>query len=427
MSLRANFTWTAGSRAIYAASHWLLLILVARLAGVEQLGQFAYALAVTGPIVMFAQLNMRGYMATDAALQFRIADYHRAQQVTLAVAMVVVTAVALACNSTALAMTVSLVGLYKAAESLSNIYYGAQQRAERMREIALSVAAHGILAVFGMGTVLAFGGDVVMGTAAILMMWSVLLLGYDARQVRWTDASPRADLATPAVRRHVVWAVIVACFPLGLVMALLALRINIPMYFLQSHAGSSAVGYFSAVAYFIAAGNMITGSLLQAAAPRLANLSHDGHGRSAQRLFLRLGLVAGGIGLLGIAVAVVLGEPLLGLIYGPAFAELGPVLIWIMTGATLMYLSQWWGLALTATRRFREQIAANLAGVLGTVVLSAWWIPAEGATGAAQAFTGGALLTCVICGMLAHVRVPFLRGRIDVQQASDLGSTLYRP
>jgi len=427
MSLRANFTWTAGSRAIYAASQWLLLILVARLAGVEQLGQFAYALAVTGPIVVFAQLNMRGFMATDAASQFRMADYHRAQQLTLAVAMGVVAAVALSCDSAALAMTLLMVGLYKAVESLSNIYYGAQQRLERMREIALSVAAHGITAVLGMGAVLAVGGDVVMGAAAILVLWSILLFGYDAKQGRRVDTFPPAVLTTRALRGQAAWEVIVACFPLGLVMALLALRINVPMYFLQSHAGSSAVGYFSAVAYFLVAGNMFTGSLLQAAAPRLAKLSHDGQGRSAQRLFLRLGLVAGSVGLLGIIVAVGLGKPLLGVIYGPAFAEFGPVLVWVMAGAAFMYLSQWWALALTVTRRFRAQIAANLVGVLGTVILSAWWIPAEGAAGAAQAFTGGALLTCVICGILAHMRVPFLRGRVDVQHAGDLRSTLYRP
>lgn len=427
MSLRANFTWTAGSRAIYAASHWLLLILVARLAGVEQLGQLAYALAVTGPIVVFAQLNMRGFMATDAALQFRMVDYRRAQQLSLTVAMGVIVAVALTCDSAALAMTILLVGLYKAVESLSNIYYGAQQRLERMREIALSVAAHGVTAVLAMGAVLAVGGDVVVGAAAILLLWSFLLLGFDARQGQRVDPSrPNVD-ATWALRGLAAWKVIVACFPLGLVMALLALRINIPTYFLQSHAGSSTVGYFSAVAYFLVAGNMFTGSLLQAAAPRLAKLSHDGRVQDALRLFLRLGLVAGGIGLVGIVFAVVLGEPLLGAIYGPAFAELRPVLIWIMVGAAFMYLSQWWALALTVTRRFRVQIAANLVGVLGTVVLSAWWIPAQGAGGAAQAFTGGALLTCVICGVLAHKRVPFLRGRVEAQHAGELRSTLYRP
>lgn len=61
--------------AIYAASQWALLIIVAKLGSVVQVGQFAYALALTAPIFILSQLQLRGLQATDAAGEYSFAEY----------------------------------------------------------------------------------------------------------------------------------------------------------------------------------------------------------------------------------------------------------------------------------------------------------------------------------------------------------------
>lgn len=388
MNLKSDFIWTASSRAIYALSQWLVLIVVARLGDVEQLGMLAFALAVTGPVIVFAQLNMRTYMATDAAAKFRFADYRAAQAVTMLVAIAVLAVIALwrfPLGREAAAL-ILVVGLYKATEGLSGVCYGALQRAGRVRDIAISVTVHGITAVSAMTAMLLAGYGVVYGAIVTFVLWTGLLLLWDGRDLsRYDDKT--------ATRQPNVKAVIGACWPLGAVLAMLILRINVPVYFVDAYGSSADVGFYSAMAYFIVIGNMVTGSLLEVAAPRYANYYRDGYHFACRRLFLRLGVVIVSVGATGVLIAAAAGELILQLLYGAPFATHAPVLVFVMLAAAVMYVSQLFGMMLTVTRSFRQQVIANIVGIIAAVVLSVLLIPEFGLIGAALAMFGAGFTT----------------------------------
>src|ERR1044072_4016691 len=65
LSLRTNFSWTLAGNLIYSGCQWGVLIVLARLGSPEQVGQFALALAVTAPVIMLSNLQLRGVLATD--------------------------------------------------------------------------------------------------------------------------------------------------------------------------------------------------------------------------------------------------------------------------------------------------------------------------------------------------------------------------
>ena len=67
LSLRKNFTWTFAGNAIYAASQWGQLVVLAKLGTPETVGQIALALAICAPVIMFANLQLRSVQATIAA------------------------------------------------------------------------------------------------------------------------------------------------------------------------------------------------------------------------------------------------------------------------------------------------------------------------------------------------------------------------
>src|SRR4051794_16358727 len=66
LSLRANFTWTFVGNVIYAACQWGMLVVLAKVARPETVGNFALALAVTAPVIMLTNLQLRAVQATDA-------------------------------------------------------------------------------------------------------------------------------------------------------------------------------------------------------------------------------------------------------------------------------------------------------------------------------------------------------------------------
>ena len=86
LSLRKNFSWTLAGNIIYAACQWGMLIILAKLGSAEMVGQFALGLAITAPIIMFADLNLRHVQATDAQEEYHFRDYLGLRLITTSLA-----------------------------------------------------------------------------------------------------------------------------------------------------------------------------------------------------------------------------------------------------------------------------------------------------------------------------------------------------
>ena len=70
LSLRGNFSWSLAGNVVYAACQWGMLMAITRLGSPEMLGQFALGLAVTTPLLAFANLKAKGVQASDARREY---------------------------------------------------------------------------------------------------------------------------------------------------------------------------------------------------------------------------------------------------------------------------------------------------------------------------------------------------------------------
>src|SRR5947209_14419504 len=75
LSLRANFSWTFIGNIVYAGCQWAMLVVLAKLGSPELVGRFALGFAVTAPVVMLTNLQLRGVQATDARQEHRFGEY----------------------------------------------------------------------------------------------------------------------------------------------------------------------------------------------------------------------------------------------------------------------------------------------------------------------------------------------------------------
>src|SRR6202167_3036709 len=73
--LRVSFSWTLAGNFIYAVTQFGVLSVLAKLGNPAVVGQYALALAISAPIFMFTNLQLRGVQATDARHQYQFADY----------------------------------------------------------------------------------------------------------------------------------------------------------------------------------------------------------------------------------------------------------------------------------------------------------------------------------------------------------------
>lgn len=372
-SLRSNFVWTFAGNAVYAAGQWALLSLLAKLGGSEMLGQYALAIAITAPVAMFSHLNLRAVIATDVTAKHPFGDYLavRLGATTLGLLAIALLA-AIASPSPAMIPVVLAVGVAQSAENVSDAFYGALQRHERMSRIALSMMGRAGISVAAMGAALWITGGIVAATMALAAARIAALLLFDIHTGEPLARTGRTEQL----------AILRTALPLGLVLMLVTLNTNLPRYAIEQKLGTRELGVFAGVASFLAGGNTVVNALGQSATPRLARFFAAGDRRGFRRLTVRLTALSVGLGACGVAGALVLGAPLLRILYRPEFAQYAGLLAAVMAASIPIYVAGTLGYVITSVRAFDAQLPLSCVVTASCAAASWLLVPHLGLAGA---------------------------------------------
>jgi O-antigen/teichoic acid export membrane protein len=392
-SLRANFAWAFTGNAVYAACQWAMLVCLAKIGSPEMVGRFALGLAITAPIFMFANLQLRAVEATDARGEFAFPIYLYLRLATTALALISVAMfVIVAGYESVVVWAVVGIAVAKSFEAISDIFFGRLQKWERLDRIGRSQVAKGLMSLIAFVSAVAITDSVAVGAIALAAAWATILFAYDSRRFAGAPAEDEHDSRVMFGRNS--WQALKTdlnqmlklawlALPLGIVILLISLNTNIPRYFLEGHEGERGLGIFAAMAYLMVAGSTIVSALGQTASPRLAKYFAAGnfHGyRTLVSKMVGLGLIGG---LVAVIVAASIGKQVLTLMYSSEYATHASVLIWITIAEVLLTVSHFLGVAISAARRFRVQVPLFVLVTVMTVVSSALLIPRYGLEGAA--------------------------------------------
>lgn len=416
LSLRRNFSWTLAGNMVYTASQWAMLVVFAKMGSPEAVGRFAVGLAVTAPIIMFANLQLRTVLATDSTGQLRYGEYFALRIVTAALAMLAITVFAFAFGyNIEVAMVILAVGAAKVLESLSDICYGAMQLHDRMDRWAISLFLRGPLALLALGVLFAITGSVMWGALGLAAAWALVLIQYDLRAASKTLGTAREALhgeqcgAQGCASLRPIWNprrlvnLVVMSLPLGFAMMLISLNTNVPRYFLVRYLGERELGLYAAMTYLMVAGTTVVSAMALSAVSRLARYYSSGNGRAFSRLLIKLSGFGAAVGVLGVLVATFAGKWLLNLLYGPEYAEHSSVLVWIAFGSAVALVQWFLSHGMMAAKRYRVQVpiygSVTVIVAVGCFVL----IPRYGLLGAALAVLAAELFQAVVT-LLVNLR-----------------------
>ncbi len=405
LSLRANFTWTFVGNVVYSACQWGMLAVLAKLGTAEMVGQFSLGLAVTAPVVMLTNLQLRAVQATDAQGEYAFDSYLGLRLVMTALALAgIVGVVWVSGFRVETAWIVLVIGLSKAIEAVSDVFYGLFQKHERMDRVAGSLMIRGPLSLAMLGIGVYLTDSALWGTAGLVVAFLLVLVGYDIRsglQILRTASQPggiRFGDSAWGMARHRRWkwgtlaGLAWLALPLGVVMMLISLNTNIPGYFIERYLGERALGIFSAMAYLVVAGNQVVVALGNSASPRLARHYAQEDVAAFRALLLKLVGIGALLGLAGILISSVAGREILTVLYRAEYAEYPRVFLWLMGAAAIKYVASFLGYGMTAARYFQAQMPlfAIVAGV--TAVTCLWLIPSHGLRGAAMTLAVSAVV-----------------------------------
>jgi O-antigen/teichoic acid export membrane protein len=387
LSLRVNASWTLAGNIIYAACQWGMVVVLARLGAPELLGQFALGLAISTPVLMLTNLQLRALHSTDARHEYQPGDYLALRLAMTTLALLLIAGVVIfAGYPQATAFVILAVALAKAVEALSDVCYGAFQQHERLDRVARSMILRGGLGLLALGAGVALTGEVLWGALALALAWAGVLLAYDLPRNRALAAAHGAGRLRPRWHGPTLLRLARLALPLGVVMMLVALNTNIPRYIVEQALGTSALGIFAAIAALERIGTTFVSALGQAASPRLARAYAAGNETAYRALVLKLVAGGGALGIVGVLLALLVGQPVLALLYEETYAR-ADVLAWVMLAAGLGYVASFLGYAATARRIIGWQPAILAATVSASLLASLLLVPAHSLVGAGQAMT----------------------------------------
>ncbi|MFO0889775.1 MAG: oligosaccharide flippase family protein [Isosphaeraceae bacterium] len=391
-----NAAWaTVGNLAI-AGGQWLILVVLAKLGSPNLLGRYALALAVTGPVMLLANLQLRSLLVVDAAHRHPFGEYLALRIATASLALVAIAVGTLALGQPQdAALLVVAVGSWRGMEAIGEIAQGLCQQRERMDLVACSQVLRAVLAVLAMGSILAWTGSVLLGAWAMAGIGTLVLVLFDlpsAARVLGPDGHaalrPRWELRRlgQLARR---------AFPLGVAMMLSSLLVNVPRYAISHYAGDDALGSYAAVASLLVVISLMTTALGQSASPRLAGFAARGQWRSYHRLLSRLMVLGLLIGMTGLAASELCGRQILTILFDATYARDLAVFRIVMLAAAVASVATPLGFALTAGGHHAVQIPLLVVVTSGVACCSRILVPRLGAIGGAWSLVVGYLLLVV--------------------------------
>ena len=403
-SIRRVFAVTLGGNRSYAAAQWALLLVLVRLGSPALVGEYALALAIGAPVVMFTNLRLSYLIASDADRSRRFADYFALRMAANGVALLGILVWATLGGYRGGTWWVNvLIGVAKIAEACSDLVGGYLGLRLSFRHVALSLNLRGWGSVAMVAALRLAGAPLVAVAGALAALWWAAFLFVDYRFARAAGRADDSPAAPPPLSRLVAEARVDRsmlrlareALPLGFVALALSLCASVPRLFLEQHWGADEVGYFSALAYAMVAGRIVAVALGVPTLPRLGAQHAAGDRPAFVRTVVRMELFALGLGAAGVVAALLVGRPALALVYGPAYAAHADSLVLLLAAAALGYVANFAQDALVVLRRFVLK-AFVLVATLGVIAAAcAVLVPGLGLRGATYAILIGSAFECV--------------------------------
>ena len=413
LPLHLNFAWNATGNIAYALSQWGMLVALAKLTNAYMVGQFALGVAISTPILRLANLQLRSVQASDARNEYHFREYLGLRMVTTVAALAAIVIFAwFSGESYDTRKVIGAVALAKGIEALSDIYYGLFQVHDRLDRVGQSMMLKALFSVLALTGGLYLTRDVFWAVLALAGSWLVLLIVFDAhRGLPFLPDSKRFAPWIAALRPQFhperQKALARLSFPLGIMMALVALNANIPRYFVHSSFGEEQLGLFSALAYTTISVLTLADALGNSATPTLARKYAAGQVIGFQKVLTKMVLYAALLGLCGFLAALAIGKQVLQLAYGAQYAQYSNLFSWLMASGAMAAVGSVLTSAMTAARAFRLQAAIFAAVCASNLLACSLLVPPMGLAGAAIAtfiaFTVLTLLSVLALGFLIRV------------------------
>ena len=388
-SLSQNSLWRMAGQIIYLACQWGILVALAKLGNPEMVGQFSLGLAISAPIILFFNFQLRIVQSTDIKNEYAFSEYFILRALSGLGAFFTTFLITWFLDYTNnMVLIVVGIALAKITESMSEVIHAFFQKHEQMKFVAYSLIIKGFFALIFLTIGIYISGVLIGGIIGMICAWTIALI-FDMRKGAKMYNSIAIEkkrglrfFLEPFLKLKTAKKLVMLTLPLGFVTMLSSFTSNVPRYFIGYYLGERELGLFSAVSYFMMFGVLMSSAFGETVAPRLAKYYAAKDNRSFL-LLLRAVLTTGTIvWLLGLGVVAIMGEDILALIYSNEYSKYSEILFWVIFAAGLAFIASMIRYAIMATKFYKGQTPLFLSLAMITVLFCYIFIPKYGVMGA---------------------------------------------
>lgn len=398
--LRDNFFWLLAGNGFYALMQWLQLSVISKGCSTLMLGTFTLALAVSAPVFQFLGLQLRNVLVTDHKGENTFSEYFVLRLWTMLLSFVGVLAFGIAGGMDMRILAPVIV--IKVIEGIAEIFNAQQQKEERMQYIALSVSLKGLTATAATYAGVYWLGSLSAGLwLAVFLNFLVLIFNDYLNGRRLFGRRKFIFFRGVRLKR-----LIIRSLPLGVVMLIISLNANVPKYFTEYFLGTEMQGIYSAIAYCLILGTLVSNAIGHSFVPRMSRYYAEGHRKTFAGLVKRMAALDAVTGAVLFIFALAAGKWFLGVMFNEEIASYSRLFPLVMFGGMVTYTAAAFGYTLTSMRHFKIQPFVNGSQLAVNAGCCFFFIKAFGIDGIAYAHIAGSFagLVVAVAAVLWHYR-----------------------
>lgn len=401
-SLLNKAKWLLSGNILFAFSQWLMLILFSHFTNPEKLGYYSYALALTAPVFMLTNLQLRPLLVVDfnTKKEFEFKQYFLLRSITSLIAIVIcfIFLFYKKYEFTGLCI-ITLVILMKASEAFSDIIYAYYNANKKTKFISQSLTIKSICVICLSFLVLWCSNSILYTLISVFLSYLLIMLLLDFSRIKENLSQNNKNMIQDLIR------LVKMGLPLGIAVMLISLQTNVPRYFLENYYGVKELGVYTIYYYFIVIGSILINSVCQYLSPYYAEFYRDADILNLKKITKQTLGIAFLLGLIGWILSCFLGDFAICLIYGKQYIEYSYLLPLIMLAGIFSYMSVVSGYLMTSLKIIKIQVPLFLVLVFLTFIYSYIFIPKYGLLGATYTTILSAISQFLISSVVIYRKI----------------------
>lgn len=360
-NLKKNFIWNFLGLTINSFNSFFFLVIINRINGQYDAGIFTYSFSLVTLLYFIAIYYSRTYQISND--QFNNKEYLLNRILSIIVMFAIMNIIMLIFNYNYFKnMVIFLIGLFKILEALADVFYGFEQKNDKLYKAGFSLFVKGILGLFSFLIVDLLTKNIMYSLLIVCLINLVIIIFYDVPNCK-------KDIKIKASFKN-VFKLYKLAFPIFIFSFLNIFLVNSSKYFLDYFSTAQMQNIFGIILMPGTILSLISQYILN---PFIVNLNEcykKSQIKEFKKIIFKISMYLIIFGLLAEIVCFLIGIPVLNLVYGFDLSKYKYHLMIIILGAIFLALTSSLSTALTIIGKNYIQMFIYILNSVLSIILS---------------------------------------------------------